>query len=234
MDYSTSQYWSRLNNFLEANPEFVEWVHVLVSAGQPVGFGKDPAEKDWNFLKYMTFTIISQAINWGTLGIRIWERLTMYMVLKGQPTHNWSPDFMLAIPDEDYKGMMFSGAKIAAVRSLSQFIIDHRDSVANLDKMSSADIVLLFLQSRKEGKIRGIGTYTIKYYLYAAKGRDDIALHEDLCVREGMKHIYHLRERPTLKEAEALCEKWGPYASIGTNMCYAVCNWSRISNAAKK
>jgi 3-methyladenine DNA glycosylase/8-oxoguanine DNA glycosylase len=221
MDYSQSTQYQAISEFLIGNPEFIEWFHKY-----PIGFAlnhntdSNPTRK-YNLLKHIVYTIISQAISWVKLGQRMMNAIEQRI-----PGDNWKPEDILNLTDEDFRLMMFSKNKMQYARAAAQFIFDNPSLSQNLTKMTSKEIVDFFIDPKtKKPKIPGVSYYTIKYHLYDI-GRPDIAVYEDMCVREGIKYVYFTPEspRPTIAQCSKICENWGPNASIGTAMCYVIYN----------
>ncbi len=204
-----------ISNFFVDNPEFIEPWEKYKPNLDPTN---SPTSK-FNLLKYLVYCIIAQAINWQTLGYKMFTDLQLKIGNKP-----WIPENLLAIKTDEYIDMSFSNNKIHYIRALCIFMIESKDLLKPLEegKMSSKQILDLFIPDGKRTRVLGCGPFTIKYYLWGT-GHPDIALYEDICVRKGMKVVYGLDHVPTLVEAKKLTTKWGSKASIATCICYAAC-----------
>lgn len=65
-------------------------------------------------------------------------------------------------------------------------------------------------------KVRGVGRWTAEMFLIFVMNRPDVLPVDDLGLREGVKKLYCMSERPKPKEMIEFGEKWRPYRSIAT------------------
>lgn len=65
-------------------------------------------------------------------------------------------------------------------------------------------------------KVNGIGRWTAEMFLIFVLNRPDVLPVDDLGVREGVRKLYGLDQRPTAKELVQLGERWRPFRSIAT------------------
>jgi DNA-3-methyladenine glycosylase II len=65
-------------------------------------------------------------------------------------------------------------------------------------------------------RIKGIGRWTAEMFLMFVQNRPDVLPVDDLGLREAMKRMFKLRERPTATEMIRLAAPWRPWRSIAT------------------
>jgi DNA-3-methyladenine glycosylase II len=103
-----------------------------------------------------------------------------------------------------------SRQKTVYVRDLAQHFIDGRIPTRKLSRMSDQDVIDALVA------VKGIGRWTAEMFLMFVLNRPDVLPVDDLGLREGVREIYKLAERPTAAEVTALGECWRPYRSIAT------------------
>jgi len=64
--------------------------------------------------------------------------------------------------------------------------------------------------------VKGIGRWTAEMFLMFVLNRPDVLPVDDLGLREGVREIYKLRQRPTASELNKLGERWRPFRSVAT------------------
>lgn len=62
--------------------------------------------------------------------------------------------------------------------------------------------------------IHGVGRWTVEMLLIFTLGRPDVLPVDDFGVREGFRHAYGRRTRPTPRALRAHGERWKPYRSV--------------------
>jgi DNA-3-methyladenine glycosylase II len=62
--------------------------------------------------------------------------------------------------------------------------------------------------------IHGVGRWTVEMLLIFTLGRLDVLPVDDFGVREGFRHAYGRRARPTPKALRVFGERWKPYRSV--------------------
>ena len=65
-------------------------------------------------------------------------------------------------------------------------------------------------------RVKGIGRWTAEMFLIFTLNRPDVLPVDDLGLREGVRAIYGLAERPGAAELTKLAEPWRPYRSVAT------------------
>ena len=64
--------------------------------------------------------------------------------------------------------------------------------------------------------VNGIGRWTAEMFLIFTLNRPDVLPVDDLGLREGVREVYGLPERPGAKALTELGEKWRPYRTVAT------------------
>jgi DNA-3-methyladenine glycosylase II len=126
------------------------------------------------------------------------------------PRRKWfSPEAILATPDETFRAAGLSGSKTAALKDLAA---KTRDGTVPrrkaLDGMTDEEIIVRLTT------IRGIGRWTVEMFLLFDLGRLDVWPVDDYGVRKGYARTFGKRKLPTPKELLKIGERWRPYRSV--------------------
>ena len=118
------------------------------------------------------------------------------------------PAALLALPDEQLRGVGFSFSKIAALKDLAakavEGVVPERAALLDLDD----DAIVERLT-----QVRGIGRWTVEMLLMFQLRRPDVMPVDDFGVRAGFKLAYGLRGMPVPKQLAAYATRWAPYRS---------------------
>ena len=79
--------------------------------------------------------------------------------------------------------------------------------------------------------VKGIGRWTVEMFLMFVLNRPDVLPVDDLGLREAVREVYGLAERPTAAELTLLAEPWRPYRSVATLVSLA---WARHPRTARQ
>jgi DNA-3-methyladenine glycosylase II len=130
--------------------------------------------------------------------------LRMLDLFDGPPT----PEAMLALTEEDLRGVGFSRRKVEYVHDLAARVLDgdlELDRIATLpDEEAIAEI----------SAVRGLGRWTAEIFLLFHLGRPDVISGGDLGIRKAIMVEYGLTEMPTPKQVEERAERWRPHRSL--------------------
>ena len=118
------------------------------------------------------------------------------------------PEF-LRLDDPALRGAGLSRGKLAALRDLAERIDDGRLVLRSIGRCSDDEVVERLVT------VRGIGVWSAQMFLMFRLGRLDVMPGGDLGVREGVRLLDDLAERPTPKETEARGAVWAPFRSVG-------------------
>ena len=132
-----------------------------------------------------------------------------------------SPEGVLALPDEAMAGAGLSGSKRAAIRDLSEKVIDGSVRLDRLGRMSDEAIVEMLVS------VRGIGVWTAQMVLMFQLRRPDVWPTGDLAVRAGYGLMHGWPDPPTAKELEPLGDAYRPWRSVAAHYCWEAVHLSR-------
>ncbi len=130
--------------------------------------------------------------------------LRMLGLFDGPPT----PEAMLALTEEDLRGIGFSRRKVEYAHDLARHALDGSLALDRLaergDEEAIAEIVA----------VRGFGPWTAEIFLIMHLGRPDVVVPGDLAIQRAIMVEYGLGSMPTPKEVEARAEPWRPERSL--------------------
>lgn len=120
------------------------------------------------------------------------------------------PKDVLAAKFGDLRGCGLSGMKANYLTDLARHF---DDGLLSDDAIFGMDDMTLITELTK---VKGIGRWSVDMFSMFHLGRPDVLPVGDLGVRNGMKHLYNLKEVPTPEQMESLTESWRPYRSLGS------------------
>ncbi len=126
----------------------------------------------------------------------------------------------LSLPDEAFRGAGLSAAKTRAIKDLAGKCADGSVRLRAVGRMSDAEIVEMLTA------VWGIGEWTAQMFLIFRLGRLDVMPAGDLGVREGVRILDGLAERPAQKAVLERAEAWRPLRSVATWVLYRLCDES--------
>jgi DNA-3-methyladenine glycosylase II len=129
-----------------------------------------------------------------------------YIKLKKQ-VENFSPENLIALPDEVFRTCGVSRQKTKYIKCLAQAIIEKTIDLESLPN-KSPEIVRQELI-----KIKGIGNWTIDVYLMFALETQDILPLGDIAVINTIKELLNIHDKT---EMEIYVQNWAPYRSMAT------------------
>jgi len=119
------------------------------------------------------------------------------------------PEELLALDDATLRGAGLSGGKLAALRDLAERLVDGRLSLRGVGRLPDDAIVERLVT------VRGIGVWSAQMFLLFRLGRLDVMPSGDLGVREGVRLLDGLAERPSPAAVEERGARWAPLRSVG-------------------
>lgn len=125
---------------------------------------------------------------------------------------------VLDISDEQFREAGLSAAKTRAIRDLAHHCQDRRIRLRNVSRMDDDEIVEMLTQ------VWGIGEWTAQMFLIFRLGRLDVMPAGDLGVREGVRRLDRLEERPAPSDVLVRAEAWKPVRSVATWVLYRLCD----------
>ncbi|MDP6849484.1 MAG: DNA-3-methyladenine glycosylase 2 family protein, partial [Planctomycetota bacterium] len=162
-----------------------------------------PSQKRSSTFAYLVRAIVFQQLAYKAADT-IWRRVLDLC----QESGKMEPTALANISDQALRGAGLSRAKLAAVRDLSQRVLDGRLKLRGLSRLKDCDVLERLV------KVKGIGPWTAQMFLIFKLGRLDVMPTTDLGVQEGLRRLDSLNERPSPKEVQARAEKWSPLCSV--------------------
>jgi DNA-3-methyladenine glycosylase II len=126
------------------------------------------------------------------------------------------PDEILALADERLRGAGLSRNKLAAIRDLAEKVASGELDLARVARMSDERVTAALT------RVYGIGEWSAQMFLIFRLGRLDVMPATDLGVREGVRRLDGLGERPTPREVLARAEAWAPLRSVASWVLWRV------------
>jgi len=130
--------------------------------------------------------------------------LRMLDLFDGPPT----PEAMLALTEEDLRGVGFSRRKVEYVHDLARHALDGSLELDRLAELSDEEVIA------EVTAVRGFGSWTAEIFLIMHLGRPDVVVAGDLGIQKAIMVEYGLGSMPTPKEVEARAEPWRPERSL--------------------
>ena len=127
----------------------------------------------------------------------------------------------LALPDERFREVGLSAAKTRAVKELAAKSKDGSVRLEKVARMTDDEIVAML------SSVWGIGEWTAQMFLIFRLGRLDVMPAGDLGVREGVRRLDGLEERPSPTAVLERAEAWRPLRSVATWALYRLCDEGR-------
>jgi DNA-3-methyladenine glycosylase II len=103
-----------------------------------------------------------------------------------------------------------SRQKAVYIQDLAQHFVDGRIPTRRLTRMDDEAVIEALVN------VNGIGRWTAEMFLIFVLNRPDVLPVDDLGLREGVREIYKLPERPGAKLLTAMGEKWRPWRTVAT------------------
>lgn len=129
------------------------------------------------------------------------------------PKQRPTPELLLRALTEDaefFRRCGLSRQKAAYLKDLAEHFVSNRIPTRKLSRMSDEEVIEALVN------VKGIGRWTAEMFLMFVLNRPDVLPVDDLGLREGVRDIYQLKERPTPKQVIEMCEHWRPYRSVAT------------------
>jgi DNA-3-methyladenine glycosylase II len=103
-----------------------------------------------------------------------------------------------------------SRQKAAYIQDLAQHFVDNRIPTRRLARMDDEAVIESLVN------VKGIGRWTAEMFLIFNLNRPDVLPVDDLGLREGVREVYGLKERPGAKPLTEMGEVWRPWRSVAT------------------
>ena len=122
-----------------------------------------------------------------------------------------SPEIILSASEEELRSAGLSRQKSRYAKSLSKADIDY----AALRTLPSEHIIKTLT------KVSGIGVWTAEIYAMFSLGRADVFAPGDLALRESVRVLFQLAERPKEKELRVMSSNWSPWRAVAARLLWA-------------
>jgi DNA-3-methyladenine glycosylase II len=130
--------------------------------------------------------------------------LRMLDLFDGPPT----PEAMLALTEEDLRGIGFSRRKVEYAHDLAAHALDGSLELDRLEELGDEEAIA------EISAVRGFGRWSAEVFLLLHLGRPDVIVGGDLGIRKAIMVEDGLDSMPTPKEVEARAERWRPNRSL--------------------
>lgn len=122
----------------------------------------------------------------------------------------FEPETVETLQDSDLRAAGLSGQKVLYLRGLTQEVLNKKFVPTALKKMSDVDVIEAITA------LKGFGRWSAEMVLMFALVRPDVFSGGDLGLREGMRKVLKLPERPTEKQAVVLAERWAGHRTAAS------------------
>ncbi len=119
-----------------------------------------------------------------------------------------APEQVLALADEELRGAGLSGNKARALKDLAEKTVTGELGLRSIGRFADAEVI------RRLTAVWGIGEWTAQMFLIFKLGRPDVMPAGDLGVREGLRILDGLDERPEPEVLMARSGVWRPLRSV--------------------
>ncbi len=120
-----------------------------------------------------------------------------------------APAAVLAVSAARIRRAGFSRAKVRAIKDIARHAVKGVVPTRRAARRLGDEEMIERLTP-----IRGVGRWTVEMLLIFTLGRLDVLPVDDFGVREGFRHAYGRRARPTPKALRVFGERWKPYRSV--------------------
>jgi DNA-3-methyladenine glycosylase II len=128
----------------------------------------------------------------------------MLGLFDGPPT----PEAMLALSEEDLRGIGFSRRKVEYVHDLAARVLGGELDLDRIATLPDEEAIAAI------SAVRGLGRWTAEIFLIFHLGRPDVISGGDLGIRKAIMVEDGLEKMPTPAEVEARAERWKPNRSL--------------------
>lgn len=122
----------------------------------------------------------------------------------------FEPKKVLKLQDSVLRAAGLSGQKVVYLRGLSEAVLSKAFEPEKLEKLSDAEVIEAITA------LKGFGRWSAEMVLMFALVRPDVFSGGDLGLREGLKRVLKLPERPTEKESVVLAARWAGHRTAAS------------------
>lgn len=129
--------------------------------------------------------------------------------------------------DETLRSVGLSSAKARYARALAEAVTEGSLSLDELTELDSAEAI------KRLTRIPGIGQWTAEIYCMFALNAPDIFPAGDLALREGVRLLDHITDRPSVKETIEITKRFAPHRSAVALLVWQLYRHHRKTNVFK-
>ena len=129
---------------------------------------------------------------------------------RGRPTPGLVLEVLRTSGPDELRRCGLSRQKAAYLRDLAEKFEAGEIPARRIGRMSDEQVVESLV------RVKGIGRWTAEMFLIFTLNRPDVLPVDDLGLREGVRDLYGLPERPGALALTEAGEKWRPYRTIAT------------------
>lgn len=107
-----------------------------------------------------------------------------------------------------------SRPKLRYLREIAKAVAAGTLDLASLPKLTDAAV------AEQLTAVKGIGRWTAEIYLMFMLDRADIWPAHDVALQEAVRRLFHLRQRPNVKQMDRRAEKWRPYRAVAARLLW--------------
>ncbi len=115
------------------------------------------------------------------------------------------PGVILTIPDEAFRKIGMSGAKVKFIKDAAEKVKSGEVSLPMLASMDTTEVIEVLT------KIKGVGPWTAEMFCMFTLGREDVFSFGDLGLKRAIQELYSLKTEPSVRTMTRLSNKWKPY-----------------------
>ncbi|MEC9157587.1 MAG: DNA-3-methyladenine glycosylase 2 family protein [Planctomycetota bacterium] len=139
-----------------------------------------------------------------------------------------TPPEVLRLPERRLRAAGLSKAKHRAIVGLARAVEDRTLPLRSIARLEDEVII------ERLTRLHGIGTWTAEMFLMFRLGRLDVMPAGDLGVREGIRVLDRLAERPTPARVLERAEPWRPLRSVATWCLYRAADRAKSPSARSR
>ena len=157
----------------------------------------------------IVWTIIGQQLS-GKAGDTIYGRFELLF-----PKKKITPKGVLCLSEATMRGAGLSGAKVRAIRSLSEMIISGDLELKTLTEKTDEEVM------NELTKVTGIGPWTAEMVLMMSLGRTDIFSKGDLILKRQIMEIYNIKnEKNAERKIDTIIARWSPWKTYAAKVLW--------------
>lgn len=134
----------------------------------------------------------------------IWNRVEAHF------SPDFSPHAVLETSEEQLRTLGLSGAKARYLLALATHINEGKLQIERLETLPDEEI------AREIVEVKGLGPWSADMFLMFHLNRPDVLPVGDLGIREAIKRLYGLENRPDAARMTQIAESWRPFRTLAS------------------